>query len=377
MNKNSSITKNSSIINKDSSINKISSIIPKVSVPKNLPDIKNILNNNKYAIIISLLILLILILLYYLYKAYNANDDLSKSVFSLYKEIDTGIVKCKKVLTQKDLDPKYSNDFTAMVWIKIDKSTWSDYKIGKVKNNLYYHVFHKGDSFPDSSKSCKCIGEEESVNTNKNCDTNYNSSIQCDKQTKLCNVPILGDNIDVNLTQYDDTTVNSIQVPYVPMTPALFICPDNNDVAFVIDVCENNCDSYYKKAIFIKNVDVNKWIHLAIVNNNNIIEIYMNGELIKNIVLNSPIKSNDIKQICFGEKSRPGSDTGFNGYRANFLYSAKPYTQDAIDKIVKGTKLSNRTNKVDTVTSSISYNYNNFISAISLSNLFKKDEACF
>ena len=138
MNKNSSTTKNSSIINKDSSINKISSIIPKLSVPKNLPDIKNILNNNKYAIIISILVLLILILLYYLYKAYNANDDLAKSVFSLYKEIDTGIVKCKKELTKYDLDPKYSNDFTAMVWIKIDKSTWSDYKIGKI--NILKHI---------------------------------------------------------------------------------------------------------------------------------------------------------------------------------------------------------------------------------------------
>jgi len=161
------------------------------------------------------------------------------------------------------------------------------------------------------------------------------------------------------------------------MTPALFICPDTNDVVFIIDVCKNTCDTYYKKAIFIRNVDVNTWTHFAIVNSNNIIEVYMNGLLIKTVVLNSMVKNNTSTNICFGEISKPTSDTGFNGQRAYFQYSQHAYSQRDIEAVINNTKLSNIYNSKETPLASLKYNYTKFLQSISFSNIFKSDETCY
>jgi len=78
-------------------------------------------DNGKYNLIIGMLLILIVILVYFLYKAYSVDNTIV--AYSLYRDVDSGTVKCVKKLTKTELTPKFSNDFTAMVWVKIDKST--------------------------------------------------------------------------------------------------------------------------------------------------------------------------------------------------------------------------------------------------------------
>ena len=333
-------------------------------------------DNSTYTIIITLLLICIIVLLYFLYAAYY--KDTTIHPYSLYREIDDGTVKCEKKLSKNDLTPKFSTDFTAMVWVKVDKSTFADKKTGLIKSNYYYHVFHKGDNFPTGSTICRCTSEsseEESLIMSS--PTDISNSSNYDPITKLYSISNDLEKENINLTTYEGDNQNYIKVPAVKMTPALFICPDTNDAVFIIDVCKNNCDTYYKKAFFIRNIDVNKWVHLAIVNNNNAVEIYMNGNLIKNSVLNSLIKRNDTNKICFGEISQPTSDKGFIGTRANFLYSQKAYSQRDIQSIVQKTRLSNQYNEIESSVSTLNYYYKKFSASLSFANLFKTDETCF
>lgn len=67
----------------------------------------------------------------------------------------------------------------------------------------------------------------------------------------------------------------------------------------------------------------NKWLHFAIVRNNNSdIKLYVNGRRAAN-VLNTPVTINSSvdKQICIGNETIPSDNAAFEGYITNFRWT--------------------------------------------------------
>lgn len=67
----------------------------------------------------------------------------------------------------------------------------------------------------------------------------------------------------------------------------------------------------------------NKWIHFAIVRNNNAdIKLYVNGRRAANVLNNTPgtINSSVDKQICIGNETIPSDNAAFEGYITNFRW---------------------------------------------------------
>lgn len=128
------------------------------------------------------------------------------------------------------------------------------------------------------------------------------------------------DNLDYNQQQYrcvfykgnnyaenpNDITSNGLNFPN--NSPGLYITPDKNDLVIIM-----NTYSVINETISITDIPVKKWVNVIIRCQNNVIDVYINGNIVKSHKLHGVPKQN------YGNVY-VGADGGFSGYVSNLSY---------------------------------------------------------
>ena len=158
--------------------------------------------------------------------------------------------------------------FTWSVWLFIDDLTY--------KNDEYKHVFHKG---------------------------NMESLLQQSSIDKTSNV-VPGMNFPNN-------------------APGLYIAPNTNDLVVVMNTFENPNES-----VIVPNIPLNKWVNVIIRCDNMMLDVYVNGTIIKRHKFSGVPRQNydDVYVAANG---------GFSGYISNLWYYNYALGTSAIESIVE------------------------------------------
>ena len=110
----------------------------------------------------------------------------------------------------------------------------------------------------------------------------------------------------------------------VSRAPGLWLYPNSNSLhARISTYAETNegCD--------VKNIPIQKWVHIGYVLNNRTVDIYLNGKLERSCVLRGVPKLNE-------EKVQLGLNGGFFGKMSNVVYYRKALNPDQIFYIYSG-----------------------------------------
>ena len=105
--------------------------------------------------------------------------------------------------------------------------------------------------------------------------------------------------------------------------PGVWIHPKENSLRVYMNVYEKVMDY-----VDIKNIPINKWVHMGIILRDRFLDVYINGELIKRHSLEGIAKQNfnDLYICNFG---------GFSGYIAKFKYYNSALEPSQIRKLSK------------------------------------------
>lgn len=91
--------------------------------------------------------------------------------------------------------------------------------------------------------------------------------------------------------------------------PAVYFAPNTNNIIIII-----YCDNNEYDMVTLENIPLRRWFNFSFYVNNQNLEIYMNGELVKSSVLRAnPVTNNNFVTLSHG--------LGFDGMLNNFLYS--------------------------------------------------------
>ena len=104
----------------------------------------------------------------------------------------------------------------------------------------------------------------------------------------------------------DDTTSNGLNFPN--NSPGLYLTPNKNDLVVIM-----NTFNVINEKILINDIPVKKWVNVMIRCQNNVIDIYVNGTIVKSHKLHGVPKQN------YGNVY-VGADGGFSGYVSKLSY---------------------------------------------------------
>jgi len=197
-------------------------------------------------------------------------------VYLLYGMIDsTKELHISQNPTVNGSKPTYRSD-NEDKGIEFTWSVWINVKDLGANQNYYKHIFHKGNSNVSMSNcSDKC-----GINTPNN-------------------------------------------------SPGLYLNPNTNDLTVVMNTYNNMSEE-----INVPGIPLNKWINIIIRCEQNFIDVYVNGAIVKRHELSGVPKQNygDVYMSLNG---------GFNGYTSNLLYNSKAIsTSEILDIINKGPDLT-------------------------------------
>jgi len=117
-----------------------------------------------------------------------------------------------------------------------------------------------------------------------------------------------------------DTSTNGLNFPN--NSPGLYLTPNKNDLVVLM-----NTFNVINEQILIKDVPVKKWVNVIIRCQNNVIDVYVNGTIVKSHKLHGVPKQN------YGNVY-VGADGGFSGYLSNLWYYNKALGIYEINDIV-------------------------------------------
>jgi hypothetical protein len=117
-----------------------------------------------------------------------------------------------------------------------------------------------------------------------------------------------------------DTSTNGLNFPN--NSPGLYLTPNKNDLVVLM-----NTFNVINEQILIKDVPVKKWVNVIIRCQNNVIDVYVNGTIVKSHKLHGVPKQN------YGNVY-VGADGGFSGYLSNLWYYNKALGIYEINNIV-------------------------------------------
>lgn len=117
-----------------------------------------------------------------------------------------------------------------------------------------------------------------------------------------------------------DMTTNGLNFPN--NSPGLYLTPNKNDLVVLM-----NTFNVINEQILIKDVPVKKWVNVIIRCQNNVIDVYVNGTIVKSHKLHGVPKQN------YGNVYI-GADGGFSGYLSNLWYYNKALGIYEINDIV-------------------------------------------
>lgn len=106
-------------------------------------------------------------------------------------------------------------------------------------------------------------------------------------------------------------------------SPGLYLTPNKNDLVVIM-----NTFNVINEKILISDIPVKKWVNVIIRCQNNVIDIYINGTIVKSHKLHGVPKQN------YGNVY-VGADGGFSGYVSNLFYFNRSLGIYEIDNIVR------------------------------------------
>jgi hypothetical protein len=120
-----------------------------------------------------------------------------------------------------------------------------------------------------------------------------------------------------------DLSSNGLNFPN--NSPGLYITPNKNDLVVIM-----NTYNVINEQILISDIPVKKWVNVMIRCQNNVIDVYINGTIVKSHKLHGVPKQN------YGNVY-VGADGGFSGYLSNlFYYNRALGIYEINDLITKG-----------------------------------------
>jgi hypothetical protein len=118
----------------------------------------------------------------------------------------------------------------------------------------------------------------------------------------------------------DDATANGLNFPN--NSPGLYLTPHKNDLVVIM-----NTFNVINEKILITDIPVKKWVNVMIRCQNEVIDVYINGTIVKSHRLHGVPKQN------YGNVY-VGADGGFSGYVSNLSYFNKALGIYEINNIV-------------------------------------------
>ena len=119
----------------------------------------------------------------------------------------------------------------------------------------------------------------------------------------------------------NDISSNGLNFPN--NSPGLYLTPNKNDLVVIM-----NTFNVINEKILITDIPVKKWVNVIIRCQNNVIDVYINGTIVKSHKLHGVPKQN------YGNVYI-GADGGFSGYVSNLFYFNRSLGIYEIDNIVK------------------------------------------
>lgn len=121
-----------------------------------------------------------------------------------------------------------------------------------------------------------------------------------------------------------NTSKNLFGMNYPNNGPGLYIGPVKNELIVVMNTFKT-----IREEIVIDDIPLNKWLNVIIrVNNQNVLDVYINGKLSRRHILDSVPKQN------YGDVYA-SANGGFSGYTSNLKYYAEALNLSDIQQIVK------------------------------------------
>jgi hypothetical protein len=119
----------------------------------------------------------------------------------------------------------------------------------------------------------------------------------------------------------DDSSASGLNFPN--NSPGLYLTPNKNDLVVIM-----NTFNVINEKILITDIPVKKWVNVIIRCQNNVIDVYINGTIVKSHKLHGVPKQN------YGNVYI-GADGGFSGYVSNLFYFNRSLGIYEIDNIVR------------------------------------------
>ena len=248
-------------------------------------------NKNKKMFLIVLTLVLVLIFIIYLIYIFFFEETLTSTKGTFYMEkIDSNMAM---TLTNEDIiKPPTLEDFTFSFWFKINNY---------YKNNQYWrHVFHKGTPISESKVLDYSFWD------------NIESSIdlQC---------PGVWLHPNKNILRFSFTTI--IDKIYPVKEHA-----HKNTKVPIIEVRERNAIKKTIEYFDVMDIPVNEYIHIVIVLNKEIVEVYVNGLLRKIYALKGKPEINDGDLYLNFPKT-------YDGFLSNFTYIPKGIKKSKVNQL--------------------------------------------
>ena len=114
--------------------------------------------------------------------------------------------------------------------------------------------------------------------------------------------------------------------------PKISLDAHKNDVKFDVEYFDSQGSTPASESITVNNVNLQKWVHLAMCINDRTIDIYLNGKLVKSKGLQNVIKATIADD---GMTTEIVPDSGFGGFISNFRYYNKFLTPQQVWNIYR------------------------------------------
>ena len=114
--------------------------------------------------------------------------------------------------------------------------------------------------------------------------------------------------------------------------PKISLDAYKNDVTFDVEYYDANGGTTASESITVNNVNLQKWVHLAMCINDRTIDIYLNGKLVKSKGLENVIKATIADE---GVTTEIVPNSGFGGFISNFRYYNKFLTPQQVWNIYR------------------------------------------
>jgi hypothetical protein len=112
--------------------------------------------------------------------------------------------------------------------------------------------------------------------------------------------------------------------------PEIYLAPSTNDIVVEIEQSDINSGiGSNTKSCVLRNIDLQRWVHVCVVVSTRYIDLYYNGKLARSCVLSSPVAAQSNTDILLN------NDGGFGGKMAKVNYYSRALSSSDVYRIYR------------------------------------------